>query len=155
MFRDYPSSQYDLTNNLYRLLERCTPYREMADGQFRAACPCEHKQRTGKLSVKYNPEIILVHCHAGHSAEEIADAVGMTVSDLFLPANDMQAYRSITANEVQQWRLNEIQDRLALERIVLMAYNADVKAGREISEEDLRRVALAHRRIRRMGKFFV
>lgn len=48
-----------------------------------ACCPA-HADKTPSLHVTLDGDTVLVHCHAGCSAERVMEAVGMTVKDLFI-----------------------------------------------------------------------
>jgi len=51
--------------------------------KWRAKCPA-HDDRVASLSVAVADDKILIHCHAGCSTEAVVEALGMSMSDLFL-----------------------------------------------------------------------
>lgn len=53
------------------------------NGQYSAKCPA-HDDRRNSLSVSAGEDgKILLHCHAGCSAGDVAAAIGLTMKDLF------------------------------------------------------------------------
>ena len=48
-----------------------------------AFCPA-HDDRNASLSVHVSDGRILLHCHAGCSTEDVVNALGLTMSDLFV-----------------------------------------------------------------------
>lgn len=61
--------------------ERVTVTRETADG-FQALCPA-HNDEHASLSIVQARDKVLLHCHAGCSAEQVCAAMDIKTSDLF------------------------------------------------------------------------
>lgn len=57
--------------------------------QYSARCP-SHKDETNSLSITANDEKIAIHCHAGCDKQNILDAMGLKLADLFLKPLDTQ-----------------------------------------------------------------
>lgn len=51
--------------------------------QYKACCPA-HEDRSPSLSLLFNQDgRILIHCHAGCSAEEVLESIGLSLTDLY------------------------------------------------------------------------
>ena len=67
------------------LLSRLSKVRKRSPGQWSAQCPA-HDDKSPSLSVKETSDgRVLVHCFAGCGVDEVMDAIGLDLSDLFLP----------------------------------------------------------------------
>lgn len=76
-----------MNDNLEKLLSRLEKVERLSQGnhqaRYRACCPA-HDDKSPSLSVTLaNSDSILLKCWAGCSAEEIINAVGMEMTDLF------------------------------------------------------------------------
>jgi hypothetical protein len=65
-----------------RLLERLEAVKPSGLGKWTARCPA-HEDRHASLSVSAGRQGVLAHCFAGCSADAIADAVGMPLTEWF------------------------------------------------------------------------
>lgn len=52
-------------------------------GQYKGICPA-HDDQNASLSVRFDSDKILLHCHAGCDTQAIVDAMGMSLSDLYV-----------------------------------------------------------------------
>lgn len=71
---------------------------------WRACCPA-HEDRTPSLSINIGDDgRVLVHCHAGCSADDLCAAMGIEIQDLFPADNPRHAFggRRRTAGEVRR-----------------------------------------------------
>jgi hypothetical protein len=68
------------------MVERCGGGREH-NGQWLICCPSHH-DRDPSLSISYDIDKVLLHCHAGCAPETILDALGLTWRDLFDDGRD-------------------------------------------------------------------
>jgi hypothetical protein len=67
------------------VLSRLEKVRQRQAGQYSARCPA-HADKGPSLSVRETQEgSVLLHCFAGCSVHEITAAMGLDMSDLFLP----------------------------------------------------------------------
>ncbi len=55
--------------------------------QWIARCP-SHVDRTPSLSIAEKDDRVLIHCYAGCCVNEVVDAVGLKITDLFPPRQD-------------------------------------------------------------------
>jgi len=70
-----------------KVLEKLPDAREVGDSQWEARCPA-HDDRRASLSVaEADDGTVLLKCHAGCGADQITQAVGLTLRDLFPSSN--------------------------------------------------------------------
>jgi hypothetical protein len=60
----------------------CEGSRQVREGEFQAKCPA-HDDSSPSLNIKNGNKGLLVHCYAGCSVQEVCDAVGVKIQDLF------------------------------------------------------------------------
>ena len=98
-----------------------------------ARCPA-HTDGTPSLSVRQlNDDRILLHCFGGCGALDVLDAVGLEWADLFPPDDNYSPAVKRREKQVEQ------------EMIVAIA-EADMKAGKRLSESDKQAVMNARLR---------
>lgn len=70
--------------NIQNFLTHFNRVKHTRDNQYMAQCP-SHDDRKNSLSIKYDEhnDTILVNCHAGCSANEILEKVGLKMKDLY------------------------------------------------------------------------
>ena len=124
------------------LLNRLQKVKCAGPGRWYALCPA-HADRSPSLSVRDTGERILIHCFAGCAAEDILAAIGMTWRDLF--ADEWQAAHE--AGIHQKVKLPPL-DQLALERRIIDIAEADLRAGKSLSTEDVARLEIALERVK-------
>lgn len=83
-------------NCLQNILNRLQKVKKSGDG-YTALCPA-HSDNNPSLSIKLEKELILVHCHAGCSFEEIVAAMGLSKSDFFVPKPKKTTRKANTTN---------------------------------------------------------
>ena len=64
-------------------LQRFNGLQRKSNDQFTACCPA-HEDSTPSLSITFQGERVLLHCHAGCAVENIVAEVGLTMQDLFI-----------------------------------------------------------------------
>ena len=68
---------------IYKVLESLGDYSERGD-EYRAKCPSHQGESEDSLAVREDDDgKVLLHCHTGCDFEEIVDALGLDMSDLF------------------------------------------------------------------------
>jgi len=81
-------STVDPINNI---LDRLDLVKESSNGRWRAKCPSHSSDRSRKRTLSVGTTLdtgaVLLHCFAGCSAEEVCNAVGLELRDLF-PRDD-------------------------------------------------------------------
>ena len=73
--------------------------------QYTALCPA-HEDKNPSLAISAKEGKILLHCHAGCSAESIVAAIGFEMKDLFIE----EIPSSYTANGKQKWEIAAVYD---------------------------------------------
>lgn len=68
------------------LLSRLDGVKQTSHHKWIVRCPA-HEDRSPSLSITETPDKVLVHCHAGCSADDIVAAVGLELKDLFPASN--------------------------------------------------------------------
>lgn len=71
---------------LEELLYRFEKVKSNGEGSYICCCPA-HRDKEPSLSIKETDERILLHCHAGCSAEMVMTAIGLELKDLFKQNN--------------------------------------------------------------------
>ena len=119
--------------------------RKSAPGEWTACCP-SHPDKSPSLAIKdAGGEVILLHCFAGCSAEEVVSALGLTLADLMpekappekglkrLPFNprtvlEVLAFRAtfvaVAASDLAQGKALEDSDRVLLNETVGFIHEA-------------------------------
>ena len=111
-----------------------------------ARCPA-HADKTPSLSLADDNGTLLLHCHAGCTADEIVLAVGMDLADLFP--------RRITSGKPgqRQFWLGVTGFRAILSDVTLVAAVASaMRLRREISERDYEALFDAAQRLQRTAE---
>jgi len=125
------------------LLTRLERVRGKGPSKWVARCPA-HKDRGPSLSVReLDTGVVLVHCFAGCSVDDVVAAVGLRVDDLFPPRPAAGDGRPPVR---RPFSTRELLDALARELGVAWVILADVAAGREICKKARARAALARDR---------
>jgi len=76
------NSQRSLLDPIQQILASLEKVKATSSNQWKALCPA-HDDKMPSLSISENEDKILLHCHAGCTAEQIVTALGMSMSDLF------------------------------------------------------------------------
>lgn len=126
-------------SNRDALLARLGKLRQIREDEWTALCPA-HADRTPSLAVKQlTGGKILVYCHAGCSAREIVESIGLEMTDLFPDRED----KAIVERRLRI-RAQETEDilRVELARACLMN-------GMRLSEKEAAAVRAAAGRLRK------
>ena len=109
-----------------------------------ACCPA-HKDNSPSLSISQASDgKILLYCFAGCSIEEITDALGIDLSELF-PNSHFN--RSDYYHELKQSQYKEI---LASEKLIVAIADAEILRNKQLNSKDTARHALALSRIKKL-----
>lgn len=124
------------------VLSRLESFRKSGKG-FKALCPA-HSDRTPSLSLKEGEDgRVLLHCFAGCDASAVVQAIGLQMTDLFLPDHKS----SVKRMRLPGINIRELQAATEFEKQVLFIVKADQAAGRAVSQLDWERAKLAAQRI--------
>jgi hypothetical protein len=124
------------------LLSRLSKVRRTGAGRWIARCPA-HDDRTPSLSIReLSDGRTLLHCFAGCSAADVLAAVGLDFDALFpeRPIGDRKPER-------RPFSAEDALRCLALEGLIVFLAAKDVRAGRSLSDEDIKRLGVAVSRI--------
>ena len=107
-----------------------------------AKCPA-HDDAGPSLSLREGDDgRVLLHCFAGCTTAAVVAAMGLRMADLFPPSNTPR--RPPPAPGVSR---RELQAAAGFERSILFLLRCDAKAGRPISQTDMRRGQVARQRV--------
>lgn len=123
------------------LLSRLTKVRGRS-GNFVACCPA-HEDSSPSLSVKQQDGKIIMHCFAGCSVENIVNAVGMNMTDLFPPS---EARYDKPAQKIRFFA-TDLLKVLHFEAQIVAVCAFDMRKGKTLDLADLDRLQLAYERI--------
>lgn len=119
--------------------------RSSGRSNYTAKCPGplhEKGDRNPSLSITDSDDRILLHCHAGCTAYDITEALGLKLSDLFYGGRRRPKRNMFTASELLTLLRNET--------LVIAIAAENLAALRPLSENDLERVRSASDRIRKL-----
>ena len=126
------------------ILLRLHKVRQRQPSQWSACCPA-HDDNGPSLSVRETPDgAVLLHCFAGCTVAEVADALGLHMSDLF-PARVLsgreprRTSRLLTAGQALELLDTEAQ--------LIAVAAANMLRGADLKQDDLNRVLKAAGRI--------
>lgn len=113
------------------------------NGNWVACCPA-HDDRNPSMTIRETPDgTILMHCFSGCSIHEIADAIGVDLTDLFPPKTD---YHS-SGPKAQRFYATDLLRVIGFEALVVRVAAANMAQGKTLSEEDRERLNKAQSRI--------
>ena len=126
------------------LLARLQPYRlrETAPGRWRACCPAHEGTNPQALSVAIGDTgAVLLHCWRGCEVEQIAQALGLELADLF-PPKESSGKRIRGA-----WVPSDAFDVARAEVALVATIAGALRHDQVVSDEDWNRLALAAQRL--------
>jgi hypothetical protein len=130
------SSMIEINN----LLNRLQKVRKIGTDEWVASSPTR-SDRTPSLFIKYDTNgNILLHDFGGSSVDEICNAIGIELSDLF--PDDGKEYKP------QRFNAHNVLTAMRQEVLLVALCAVDIVAGRPITEEDKDRVLLASQRLK-------
>lgn len=117
---------------------------KQSGARYLARCPA-HQDRSPSLSLSQGDDgRVLIHCHAGCSASDVLAAVGMGFRDLF-PGSLSNEQRAL-------YRRAALERERRFERLIVEAAENTSTAGEHLPDEDIRRLAEAHDRLKRLDR---
>ena len=130
------SSMIDIND----LLNRLQKVRKIGTDEWVASSPTR-SDRTPSLFIKYDTNgNILLHDFGGSSVDEICNAIGIELSDLF--PDDGKEYKP------QRFNAHNVLVAMRQEVLIVALCAVDIVAGKNITEEDKDRVLLASQRLK-------
>jgi hypothetical protein len=114
-------------------------------GKWVSKCPA-HQDRSPSLAITENDGTILMHCFAGCSVEQITDALGIDLADLFPEKLEHRQPNRPRIPLTAAWRC------VQFEVMVIMLAASDLAKGRPLSAEDAERFRQAIDKIRAINE---
>lgn len=125
------------------IISRLDKLKSRGKNQWLACCPA-HNDNSPSLSIKLLPDgRILLHCFSGCCPNDVLASIGLTMSDLF-PDGGLGNFRGW--EQLKQAAQHKPQTESIDEQILWLA-DAQRKAGRKLSPDDLKREQDAYRRV--------
>ena len=110
---------------------------------YQAQCPA-HADKSPSLSIKETADgRILLHCHAGCTAEAVVASMGLKLSDLYHPATNTPR-RPPPAPGVSR---TELHKAVSFEKTILYFASCDLSRGKTLNATDIARCDLARTRL--------
>lgn len=124
------------------ILTHLEKVRDHGGGQFTALCPA-HEDKSPSLSVKVDTDgFTLLHCFAGCTPEEVVNAVGMELRDLY-PETEIPLYRKTRP----RWDYKALLHLLKHEAMLVATVASDVRENRRVSDNDWEALKAAQAKI--------
>ena len=129
-----------ITDNL---LSRLDGVKNTGAGRWIAKCPA-HADKSPSLSIKETETgMVLMHCFAGCSCDEIAGAIGLDLSDLFPPSDDKMNHNQ----RREFFAAADVLRCIAFESGIVAATVAKLHQTNEITKDERTRLMEAWARI--------
>lgn len=126
------------------VLSRLEKVRQRQAGQYSARCPA-HADKGPSLSVRETQEgSVLLHCFAGCSVHEITAAMGLDMSDLFLPQQRTGREPKRLARVIAPSQALEV---LVAEAMFVFVVASDMHHAKTIAPETFERLKQAAARV--------
>lgn len=128
-------------SNINKILNGLNGVKSTGKNKWVAKC-CAHEDRSPSLAIKeLDDGRILLHCFAGCGVDEVVGALGLELSDLFAEKIAKVEHRPFDAYQI----LECLSEEALI--IVLAAGDAFNYPAKILSEEDIKRIRLAHKRL--------
>ncbi|MGH8532513.1 MAG: hypothetical protein ACREV1_07240 [Gammaproteobacteria bacterium] len=128
------------------LISRLDGVRVAGSNRWIVRCPA-HEGRTPSLSVRDDDGVVLLHCFAGCSVDDVISAIGLELSDLFPPRESCGGPRSPEVSP------GEVLAMLHSEALILLLAGQAMENGANLSKDDHRRLSSAVERIRDAAEY--
>ncbi len=125
-----------------KILQHLSKVKKTSKG-FQAQCPA-HADKSPSLSIKETADgRILLHCHAGCTAEAVVASIGLKLSDLYHPATNTPR-RPPPAPGISR---SELHKAASFEKTILYFASCDLSRGKTLNATDIARCDLARTRL--------
>ena len=123
------------------VLQHLTKVKKTSKG-YQALCPA-HKDKSPSLSIREGEDgRILLHCHAGCTAEAVVASIGLKLSDLYPATNTTR--RPPPAPGISR---SELHKAANFEKTILYFASCDISRGKTLNATDIARCDLARTRL--------
>ncbi len=125
-----------------KILQHLSKVKKTSKG-YQAQCPA-HADKSPSLSIKETADgRILLHCHAGCTAEAVVASIGLKLSDLYHPATNTTR-RPPPAPGISR---SELHKAASFEKTILYFASCDLSRGKTLNATDIARCDLARTRL--------
>jgi hypothetical protein len=132
------------------LLSRLEGVRQTGPGRWIARCPA-HEDRRASFAIRELPDgRVLAHCFAGCAIQDVLNAAGIQMAELF-PERAVDGAK----RERRPFSASDILRAVAHEAMIASIALADLSAGKSLSETDLARLRVAATRLRAAAEGFL
>lgn len=131
-----------MREKVVNLLNRLQKVKSSGRDSWMACCPA-HEDKNPSLKISLVNDKILIKCWTGCSVEDILGAVGMDFSNI-MP--DKPLYHRSSGAPPMLTSADALRI-VKYEAAIIMMYGQDLKAGKEVSEDDRQRFVLAVERV--------
>lgn len=128
------------------LLDHLERVKTTGSGKWLARCPA-HDDRSPSLAIREVDDRILIHCFSGCSAQQVLQAVGLQMADLF---PDRFANPYAPKPRFPKFSAYELFPLLVQEAVILALAWSDTLAGKVLSDNDQQRVQQAFQSVMRL-----
>lgn len=128
------------------LLDRLEQVKATGQGKWLARCPA-HDDRSPSLAIREADDRILIHCFSGCDVQQVLQAVGLQMVDLF-PDRSTNPYAN--KSRIPKFSTYELFPLLVQEAVILALAWSDTLAGKVLSESDQQRVQQAFQSVMRL-----
>jgi hypothetical protein len=123
------------------ILSKLDRVKKISQDEWVASSPTR-SDRSPSLYIKETPEgKILLHDFGGSTAEQICDAIGMDVSDLFAETYDRQSTK-------YRFNAHNILTAMRTEVLIVSLSALDLSRNKKLKQVDLDRLLLAAQRLK-------
>lgn len=131
--------------NTADFLSRLDGVKDRRQGQWFAKCPA-HDDRSPSLSVKEAEDgTTLIRCFAGCSAQQIAEAVGLSLRDLFPDTKEFHGKKP-------RWNHKDVLNLLSHEATLITLAAGALAQGRKLTENDFQNLLTAVDRLEKIRR---
>ena len=125
-----------------KILQHLSKVKKTSKG-YQAQCPA-HADKSQSLSIKETADgRILLHCHAGCTAEAVVASIGLKLSDLYPATNTTR--RPPPAPGISRTELHKAAN---FEKTILYFASCDISRGKTLNATDIARCDLARTRLK-------
>ncbi|PHS70670.1 MAG: hypothetical protein COB23_03080 [Methylophaga sp.] len=122
--------------SVQNILDRLEFVRQTNPSQWVCQCPCGHV-KTAQMGIKELPDgRVLIHCFAGHSPDEILEAIDMSLGDLFEESIE-DRIQPLYVVRKENKRLATIHDKIKSCQLRLDMAEEMRTRGMRLTDEDL------------------
>lgn len=136
-----------ITSKTMLVLNHLDHVKQTGQGRWLARCPA-HDDRSPSLAIREIDDRVLIHCFAGCSVEDVLQAVGLKMADLF-PDKLVNPYAP--KPKIPKFSAYELFPLLVHEAVILALGWDQLYATGVIADADCQRVIQAYQSVMRLN----